>query len=480
MKKFVARLCIFVFAFAFSACAEQTDKRQSKPNILLIVSDDLGWGDVGYNGSEIRTPAIDALAAEGVRLERHYVYPVCSPTRAALLSGQSALAMGVDGPVADDAGLPLSVPLISEKLQDAGYQTFLVGKWHLGLHDVRYFPQSRGFEYFYGHLGGFIEYHSHLYYDRLDWQRNGASVEDDGHATELLAADAARVLKERDKSKPFFLYLALNAPHTPVQPPDSFKDKYAHIEDPLRADYARLVGSMDEAIGEVVDALRAEGVFDDTLIIYTSDNGGNAKEGGASNLPLRGGKGGVFEGGVRVPSFVLWANGLEGGRVYEAPFSVHDWAPTLASVAGFDLGDGGALSGVDQWPGLTGRAPVNRPDFVLGSRRGTAYFRWPWKLVQAGGPDQQDAEPMLFNLQDDPYEERNLAGKRPDLLSELGAALRQIPRGPSIADRKPPPERLWRNEDGELDYYLRENVKPTEPPWAESATGAEGFQEDVQ
>ena len=449
------------------ACSNAADP-PAQPNILIVVVDDLGWGDVGYNNADVHTPAIDRLAATGVILERHYVYPVCSPTRAALLTGRSALAMGVDGPMSDEAGLPLDIPLLPEKLKQVGYQTFLVGKWHLGLHDVRYFPQSRGFDYFYGHLGGFIEYYSHLYYDGLDWQRNGVSLEEDGHATELLADDAVRVIKARDPSRPFFMLLALNAPHTPVQPPESLEHMYAHIKEPLRADYLRLVYAMDKAIGQVAHALQNEGILDDTLIIFLSDNGGNERDGGADNGPLRGGKGEVFEGGVRVPTFITWKNRLDGGRSYDDPMTVHDWMPTVMSLVGLEKEDGIVGAGIDQWPALTGQATAGTHEFVLGSRRAMALYSLPWKLVVT----TETQETLLFNIAEDPAERLNLADTRPDLVLSLTEKLARVPRGRSIADTSPPPENLWRREDGTLDYDKRRDMPATTAPWAEKADSA--------
>ncbi|MCG8442971.1 MAG: arylsulfatase [Caulobacterales bacterium] len=446
----------------------------ARPNILVILADDLGWGDVGFHGSAIRTPTLDRLAAEGVRLDRHYVYPVCSPTRAALLTGQSALALGVDGPMSDEAGLPLSAVLLPERLRDAGYQTYMVGKWHLGLHDTRYFPQARGFDQFYGHLGGFVEYFSHLYFDRLDWQRNGVSIEEEGHATDLLAKEAVRVLRGRDASRPFFLYLALSSPHTPLQPPAGYEARHADIADPLRADYARLVEAMDDAIGRVVAELDAQGLARDTLIVFMSDNGGNEREGGADNGPLRGGKGEPFEGGIRSPTVLAWPGVLERGRVYDAPISVHDWTPTLMTAAGLAPPDGERLAGVDHWAAIAGHEAPPRRDFAVGSRRGTAYVSWPWKLVAVSGGEGGPARTRLFDIARDPYEEDDLFAREPAIAARLAGELQALPRAPSLADAGPPVERLWRAPDGTLDYDLRRNMTSGGPPVAESAAREEG------
>ncbi|MCP5115213.1 MAG: sulfatase-like hydrolase/transferase, partial [bacterium] len=183
------------------------------PHVVLIVADDLGWNDVGYHGSEIRTPNIDKLAKSGVMLERFYAYPLCSPTRTALMTGRHSIELGVNGPFAPTAkeGLPLDERLLPQAFSDAGYQTFMTGKWHLGLAHVKYFPQSRGFDHFYGHLGAAVDFYEHVLRGGLDWQRNGKSVREEGYTTDLITAEAVRLLRERDKNKPVLLYITYNA-----------------------------------------------------------------------------------------------------------------------------------------------------------------------------------------------------------------------------------------------------------------------------
>jgi len=232
-------LIVAIFGLCVAACGQdQASTTLEQPNIIFILVDDMGFGDVGYNGSEIATPNLDALAAKGVRLDWNYVYAICSPTRAALLSGHSPLEYGIDGPMSDGSSLPVDVRLLPEYLKDLGYQTAIVGKWHLGLGDRAYFPVSRGFDYHYGFLGGWIDFYTHVYTDGLDWQRNGSSIREEGHATDLLTADAKRVIAMRDTQKPLFLYLAYNAPHTPLQHVPLSSGLNDEIEDGSRAVYA--------------------------------------------------------------------------------------------------------------------------------------------------------------------------------------------------------------------------------------------------
>ncbi|MGI9262580.1 MAG: sulfatase-like hydrolase/transferase, partial [Woeseiaceae bacterium] len=243
-------LSVFVALSALSPAAHAV------PNLVIFIADDMGWGDVGYHGSEIRTPSIDRLAAEGVALERFYAHPACSPTRGALMTGRSPLQTGVLIPFEPwfSSGLPLKEKLLPEYLKDVGYQTFAVGKWHLGPNRLAYHPTSRGFDHFYGHLGGFINYVQHTYWRGVDWQRNGKTVVEDGYSTNLIADEAISLIKSRDKDEPLFLYVAFNAPHSPLQAPLSAVAEYADISDLNRRTYAAMVSEMDRGIGRVLSA----------------------------------------------------------------------------------------------------------------------------------------------------------------------------------------------------------------------------------
>ena len=440
--------------------AEQTAEQ---PNIVFILVDDMGWGDVGYHGSEIATPNIDALASRGVVLDRAYAYPVCSPTRAALLTGRNPLRFGVDGPLENDAMLPEQLTLLPQLFQQAGYKTWMVGKWHLGMNQIKAMPHSRGFDYFYGHLGGFIDFYTHVYFGGLDWQRNGSSLREDGYSTDLLTTDALRLLNEYDGGAPFFLYLSYNSPHTPLQYPPSAPRDYQEIANPDRRVYAQMTSDVDTAIGKVLAALESLSLSESTLVVFMSDNGGNL-EAGAGNADLRAGKASAHEGGVRVPAIAAWPGVLEGCRTTEHPVFTQDWAPTLLDAAGASY-EQSSFDGRSAWQALVGNsASHERPPIVIGARAARAVYKWPHKLVRNPTGDQ------LFDVVTDPREANNLAEQKPALVKELADVLDRMPKIESKAARGPRPETLFRDERGAFVYDIR---KPeTQEPWAEEAIGS--------
>ena len=328
----VAVLCHFIAGLSHAG--------EAAPNVIVILADDLGWNDVGFHGSEIKTPHLDRLAAGGVRLDRFYVQPACSPTRSELMSGVSAISLGVLSPFSklQPAGLPISRRLLPQYFQNAGYQTLMVGKWHLGFRQSQFHPNARGFDHFYGHVTGGIGYWDHVHGGGLDWQRNGATLREDGYSTHLLRDEAIRMIEARDADKPVFLYLAFNAPHLPGEAPEYALSPYAGLVDHDRRLHAGMVSEMDAAIGALLLTLEKHDLADNTLIWFMSDNGGlnpsafppaavsvmstldswfeerelplralefarvNVLRGAADNAPLRGGKQNVYEGGIRVPA----------------------------------------------------------------------------------------------------------------------------------------------------------------------------------
>jgi len=385
----------------------------NRPNIVVILADDLGWKDLGYKGGPEQTPNIDRLAHSGLRLEHFYTYPLCSPTRSALLTGRNPIRFGLAYSVVRPwayYGLPLSENLISESFRKAGYQTAIIGKWHLGHSNKKLLPASRGFDHFYGHVNGAIDYNTHLRDTGLDWQRNGESIAETGYSTDLFAAEAVRWLNQRDKSKPFFLYLPFNAPHSPLQAPPALIEKYRSIENPRRRAYAAMVDALDQAIGRIAASLD-----NNTIVFFSSDNGG-PKAQGADNGSLRAGKATTYEGGIRVPAFINAPGKIKPGTSDQI-MAIWDVLPTLAAAAQVPLTPKHPLDGQNLWPQLTGAAPsVIRNNLFFCTQPETGIKQYAlrdgdWKLVRTmSNPPQQE----LFNIKLDPGEQTpHPAGQSP-------------------------------------------------------------------
>lgn len=439
------------------------------PNIVLIVSDDQGWNDVSFHGGEIRTPNIDRIAKEGVELDRFYVCPVCTPTRAGMLTGRYPIRFGMQRAVCRpflEVGLPPEETTIPEMLALAGYSArAAIGKWHVGHAFERFHPLNQGFSFFYGHYNGNIDYFTHEREGQLDWHRNLYASRDKGYTTDLIADEAVRFIQNHSGDGPFFLYVPFNAPHTPLQVPDKWRDLYASIADEDRRTYAGMIAAMDDGIGRILNALDESQLSANTLVWFTSDNGG-ARIG--DNTPLRAGKGTVYEGGIRVAAAVRWPNGLSGGgRKVTWPISYIDVLPTLQRLAGFPVDTVPSTrppDGVDVWDVIAGRKePPHRRLFSYFERyQGEllAVIDWPWKLVRRGPPilgsNSEDAPPKgmapvkldpltveLFRLDTDPYEQHDLSDQHRDRVGELLEALRrfraQRPRGGVPPMTAPPP-----------------------------------------
>ncbi|MYG04314.1 MAG: arylsulfatase [Acidobacteriia bacterium] len=401
------------------------------PNIVFMMADDLGWNDVGYHGSEIKTPNIDALVEQGVELDRYYAFPLCSPTRVALMTGRSPIRQGVDSPIGPNGGLPLDEHLLPQTLRAAGYETFMAGKWHLGIERIASHPYRRGFDRSYGHLGAAVDYFTHRWLGGLDWHRNGEVLREEGYSTELITSEALDQLRTRDKSKPMFLYVAFNAPHTPLQATETYLKRYPNVEGNRRL-FAAMVSAMDDGVGKILAALEMEGIADDTLVVWVSDNGGGIRA-GASNEPFRGGKGSAFEGGIRVPGAVRWNGVLTAGSKLEQQFSAHDWFPTLTSAVGVEPQNVKPFDGVDMWPALEDGTAVARSETVIGVDGNYAIFRDGWKLVEFTPRNSNQTTMHLYRFEDDPSEEHDLIEVKPDLATELLARMRSIPRPPSVS-----------------------------------------------
>ncbi|OKH20158.1 arylsulfatase [Hydrococcus rivularis NIES-593] len=361
-KKLIVGIIIF-FSVAIAAIfnnffvSDSVRAAAQKPNIIIIMADDLGWNDVGYHNSEIKTPNLDKLAESSTRLDRFYVTSSCTPTRAALMTGRHPSRYGMSSSVIwpwDKVGLPLEEKTIAQTLKEAGYYTAIVGKWHLGHYKEEYLPTRRGFDYHYGHYCGSIDYFTHQLdagiQGGLDWHRNEQPVEEEGYATDLLAQEAVKLIRDRDYNKsPLFLYVSFNAPHAPLQAKEKDIKNYANIQDEGRRIFAAQVQSMDEAVGRIVAALKEKQVWDNTLLFFTSDNGGGSDQPWTrgNNRPLKGQKGTLYDGGVRVPTIISYPAQLKGSQVIEQVFSVVDLYPTLAKLAGVKISSQNQLDGVD-------------------------------------------------------------------------------------------------------------------------------------
>lgn len=414
----------------------------AKPNIIVVLADDLGNADLGYRGGQVKTPNLDALARGGVRMESLYSLPVCTPGRAALMTGRHPMRYGLQTLVifpSHKYGLPTDERTLPQALKEAGYQTYMVGKWHLGHAFEKYWPQNRGFDHFYGNLIGEVDYFTKVRGGVIDWQRDGTYLKEDGYYMDLIGDEAVRLIGQQDPSKPFFLYFASLAVHTPYEAPQSYLDRYPEVTDPTRKTYCAMASALDDQVGRIVAALEAKGMRENTLIVFASDNGGIApsafekaavqrqqaegrKEAGipGSNAPYRGGKGTLYDGGVRVPAFANWPGQLQPAVVNDVVQMV-DVMPTLLNLAGAQGSPDHPFDGRDLWPTLTQGQPSPHDQILINVEawRG-AVRKGKWKLVKlALLPGQTE----LFDLEADPAEKTNLAAQNPDVVKDLEALL---------------------------------------------------------
>ncbi len=415
------------------ASAKQTG---AKPNVLVILVDDLGYGDLScYGATDLKSPHIDKLVASGMRFDNFYANcPVCSPTRAALLSGRYPDLVGVPGVIRTHVKnnwgrLSPHALLLPAMLKRAGYHTGVVGKWHLGLHSPDK-PTERGFDHFHGFLGDMMDdYYHHRRHDINYMRLNDTEIDPQGHATDLFSQWAIDYLHERSRTKqPFFLYLAYNAPHTPIQPPDEWLEKVKRREPDIstrRAKLVALIEHLDAGIGKVVDALKATDLDRETLVIFTSDNGGQLGV-GANNGPFRAGKQDMYEGGIREPMCAVWPGRIKPGSRSKRVALTMDIFPTACEAVGVDIKQ--EIDGVSFLPTLLGDSQPDEDRLLFWVRRegghygGRAYYAaryGDFKLVQ-----NSPFEPFeLYNLAADSKEQEPL-GKNHPMYKKLFAALR--------------------------------------------------------
>ena len=419
-----------------------------RPNIVFLLADDLGYADVGFMGSkDMRTPNVDTLAKGGAILAAHYVQPVCSPTRAALMTGRYATHTGVYTIVRPHAkwGLPLPERTLANALKEAGYETAITGKWHLGEFERTYLPTSRGFDHQHGLYFGMIDYFTHIRDGTHDWHHDDVELKEEGYSTHLIAREACRLIKERNQAKPLFLYVPFNGVHSPMQAPESYLQPYAALK-PNRQKLAGMLAAVDEAIGQIVAALDAAGMRENTLIVFSSDNGGPNPVALSDNGPLRAGKGTIYEGGVRVCACVNWPGHIPTGVTINEPMHAVDWFPTLVKLAGGKVEAKLPLDGRDVWPMLT-QSAKSPHDAILCVQSPTraAVRMGDWKLLmnasEQNSEEASDDKPKkgkgagrkadaagvaLYNLATDIGEKTDLAAQEPERVAAMRAKLQEL------------------------------------------------------
>ena len=416
----------------------------------------MGWNDVSYHGSEIKTPYIDKLISSGVELDRFYVQPTCSPTRAELMTGKSAMRLGITRPISKNQklGLGLEEKILPQYLKELNYSTYLLGKWHLGSYIPDYFPTRRGFDYFYGYLTGGIGYWDHTHGGGHDWQRNEVGLREDGYVTQLIKNDTLKIINDHDFTNPIFLNVNFGAPHIPNEAPEESVLKFSYIEDETRRLHAAMIHEMDNAIGEIIAALEKENVLKNTIVMFASDNGGLTPDvklnpsflaipkkigvcetknkfgikifqwicenysGGSSNKPLPEGKMSVSEGGIRVPAVIWWPGRFEYSRS-ENFITMMDVLPTILDLINYK--NEIEVDGVSRVSSLNDSDDSESSKYVVTNIINDKYavIEMPYKLITSADGDQ------LYNILDDPSENLNIASENQEIVLELKNTLSQ-------------------------------------------------------
>ena len=447
---------LFISLVSFNITATET-----RPNVIIFLVDDLGWADISLRGAPFQTPNIDSIFEEGMTLNRFYTTPICSPTRAALMTGRDPLKLGVAYSVIMpwmNNGIHTDEHFMPESFKLNGYETSMIGKWHLGHSQENFHPNQRGFDHFYGHLHTEVGYFPPFSNQGgIDFQKNGVTINDDGYETFLLAKEASQWIKSRDTQKPFFMYVPFLAPHTPLEAPDNLVKKYKDLEDtrkPTRsmaADrtrdlqstiapsarplYAAVVDALDQAIGQILLTIEEEGIEEDTIILFSSDNGGATYGGGgADNFPLRGGKGDTFEGSIRVVAAMKWKGTIDANSSLDQIMTVMDIFPTLSSATGIQMKNTKIIDGRDMWPAIIDDQSIplmNEIYFVSEipnyGQFHTTVFNEQWKLVQSISSTLLEikVENKLFDIANDPFEYIDLANTNPDVVKEMAEKIRR-------------------------------------------------------
>lgn len=456
-NRLIIPACLFAFGAATPVQAQMpAPEKASHPNIIILVADDLGWGDVGYHGSHIKTPHINQLSEDGIQLTRFYVAPVCSPTRAGLLTGMYPNRFGIRETVIPpwcDFGLEPSATIIPEFLEKHGYQNrAIIGKWHLGHSRPEYYPLNNGFTHFYGHLNGAIDYFTHEREGELDWHDDYVSCYDQGYSTDLIAEESVQCIREYSKEEPFFLYVAFNAPHTPLRAKTEDLKLYGYDESKQAYSgktgaevlgqgntrwqtYAAMVTCMDRGIGRILQTLKELQIEKSTLVLFMSDNGADEGSGGGSSGPLRGHKFQEFDGGVLSPAIVRWPAGFQGSREVDQLTGFTDVFPTICEIVDPQAQVTLSFDGISILKVLTDSVKEINRSLYLGCG---ALIESNWKIVRSGQNQKMDLPAdVLFDLNADPYEEKDLSEHYPDLKDRL---TREVKKYDSIKpERKVPP-----------------------------------------
>ena len=478
-NKFLLIASIFFTSYGFTS-----------PNIVIILADDLGWNDVSYHGSEIKTPNIDKLISSGVELDRFYVQPTCSPTRAELMTGKSAMRLGITRPISKNQklGLGLEEKILPQYLKELNYSTYLLGKWHLGSYIPDYFPTRRGFDYFYGYLTGGIGYWDHIHGGGHDWQRNEVGLREDGYVTQLIKNDTLKIIDNHDFTNPIFLNVNFGAPHIPNEAPEESVLKFSYIENETRRIHAAMVHEMDNAIGEIIAALEKENALKNTIVMFASDNGGLTPDvklnpsflsipkkigvcdtknrfgikifqwicenysGGSSNKPLPEGKMSVSEGGIRVPAVIWWPGKFEYSKS-ENFITMMDVLPTILDLINYK--NEIEVDGQSRVSALNDNNNSESSKYVVTNIINDKYaiIEMPYKLITSADGDQ------LYNIIDDPSENLNIASENQEIVFKLKNTLSQWKFG---ENRSLPISEVFKDPDlfgGEEDRI----------PWVEKA-----------
>lgn len=445
----MSRILILLFVTVLASCTglksqsvKANDTKTSRPNIIIVMTDDMGYADVGFNGSkDIVTPELDKLANTGTIFTSAYVaHPFCGPSRAGLLTGRYPHEFGAQFNLPANSeesvgiGIPLSETFISQQLKAAGYYTGAIGKWHLGA-VPGYEPNDRGFDDFYGFLGGGHNYFPDEYRAKYEQQlkagnkniweylvpllNNGVEVQETEYLTDALSHQAVRFVNEASKKEqPFFLYLAYNAPHTPLEAKKEDMLKFSAIKDKDRRTYAAMVYAVDRGVGELVKALKETNQYQNTLIVFLSDNGGRTDK-GANNFPLKGVKGDTYEGGFRVPMFFHWPNHVPSGKHFEHPVSALDFYPTIASLANVTIPKTKQLDGKNIWNNIVKGENARKGEMIFAMRHRSGFSDVGVRLDEWKATKAYNGPWKLYNINKDISETQDLSKQYPDQLRKM-------------------------------------------------------------